>query len=213
MKVENIEKFNTDGYCVIRNALSADIVNLVSQYALFDEMQNSYNRKRFSDKHVPDAYAKYSDPAMESLLLLMTPKMEEVTGLKLHPTYSYFRIYRNGDELTIHKDRPSCEVSTTICFNYSYDSTKLQWPIYIDGNRVCLNPGDMAVYKGIELEHWREPLVYDEPVWHVQTFLHYVNANGPNASWKYDRRDKIGKRPNIENQKVGWKPNVFREVK
>jgi len=209
----NTEKFNTDGYCVIQNAISSDVVSLISQYALFDEMHNSNNRKRLSDIQVPNAYAKYGDPAMESLLLLMTPKMEEVTGLKLHPTYSYFRIYRNGDELKIHKDRPSCEISTTICLNHSYDSTKFQWPIYIDGKKVCLNPGDMAIYKGLELDHWREPLVIDEPVWHVQAFLHYVNADGPHASWKYDRRDQLGESHKIRNQKVGWTPDVFGEMK
>jgi hypothetical protein len=30
------------------------------------------------------------------------------------PTYSYARIYANGDELKKHRDRPACEVSVTL---------------------------------------------------------------------------------------------------
>ena len=43
------------------------------------------------------------------------PIMEKKTGLKLHPTYSYARIYKAGDiMLKRHKDRFSCEISTTL---------------------------------------------------------------------------------------------------
>ena len=185
---EFTEKFKRDGYCVVQNAVSPDVVSFITQYAMFDEMQD-FN----TSEQVPNAHAKYADPAMETLMLHMHPQLEEITGLKLHPTYSFFRVYRNGHELTKHTDRPSCEISTTISFKYNYDSDKFQWPIYMAGNEVNLNPGDMVVYRGMELEHWRNPLVYDEPVWHVQAFLHYVDANGPNADWKYDRRKTPGR--------------------
>jgi hypothetical protein len=39
--------------------------------------------------------------------------MEKHTKLKLIPTYSYARIYKKGDVLHRHKDRFSCEISTT----------------------------------------------------------------------------------------------------
>lgn len=183
------EIFEKNRYCVVRDAISQELVSLISQYALFDEMQDFTP----DGVQVPAAHSKYSDPAIESLMLLLGPKMEQITGLKLYPTYSFFRVYRNKDELVKHKDRESCEISTTISFNYSYDSNKFQWPIYIEGNKVNLNPGDMVVYRGCELEHWREPFCIDEDAWHVQAFLHYVDVNGPNAEWKYDKRKKPGK--------------------
>jgi hypothetical protein len=51
---------------------------------------------------------------METLLMKMLPIMKERTGLDLIPTYSYARVYEKGAILKRHKDRPSCEISTTL---------------------------------------------------------------------------------------------------
>ena len=130
---------------------------------------------------------------METLLVKMLPVMAKETGLNLVPTYSYATIYKNGDILKRHKDRPSCEISTTL--NLGGDP----WPIFIDGTgadtvideyknihkpnapegtKVLLEVGDMLVYSGCELEHWREPF---EGQVCGQVFLHYNHRNGPFA--------------------------------
>ena len=106
------------------------------------------------------AYVMVNDPEiMASLGTLIggptdmsgiTKKIEEVTGLELCPTYSYQRIYKQGQELDRHKDRPSCEISVTM--NLGGDP----WPIYLEpsgkegqkGIKVDLKPGDMLVYSG-----------------------------------------------------------------
>ena len=55
------------------------------------------------------------DIAMETLLLAVQPKKwKNLQDLKLNPTYSYARIYKMGDILKRHKDRFSCEISTTM---------------------------------------------------------------------------------------------------
>ena len=112
---------------------------------------------------------------------------------------------KNGDELKRHKDRPSCEISTTI--NLGGDP----WPIFIDGTgansvinerqnlvkpgapagtKVLLEVGDMLVYSGCELEHWREP--FDGNIC-GQVFLHYNHVNGPFAEKnKFDGRPMLG---------------------
>jgi hypothetical protein len=64
-----------------------------------------------------------------------------------------------------------------------------EWPIYMDGKAYNLTPGQAMIYLGCELEHWREPFTGD---WHAQTFIHYVDANGPNAEFKFDKRLYIG---------------------
>jgi hypothetical protein len=66
---------------------------------------------------------------METLLdESVTKVMEKETGLNLIPTYSYAKsLYKNGDILKRHKDRPSCEISTTIHLGGD------PWPIFIDG--------------------------------------------------------------------------------
>ena len=186
MSKSNINKFQTDGYCIIKNAISVELRDFITQYALFDEHQN-FNPDMLQ---VKNAHSKYADPCMETTLLHLHKTMESNTGLELLPTYSYYRVYRNGDTLETHTDRPSCEISCTLCFNYDYKDT--EWPIYMNGNPVYLKPGDLVIYKGCELEHWRNELVYPTPVWHVQGFFHYVNANGPYKDFKYDGRDSVG---------------------
>jgi hypothetical protein len=142
--------------------------------------------------------------AMETLLLKCQPGMEKATGLKLYPAYTYARIYKKGDELKRHKDRFSCEISTTM--NLGGDD----WPIYLEPNselggviegfgyvskntkgvRVDLKPGDMLVYSGCELEHWREKFKGKEC---VQVFLHYNNRKTPGAKDNmFDKRPHLG---------------------
>ena len=147
---------------------------------------------------------------METLLLAVQPKMEKLTGLKLNPTYSYARIYKMGDILKRHKDRFSCEISTTM--NLGGDP----WPIYIEakknvgiaeesggkkgitttssnpGTKVTLSPGDMLVYKGMILEHWRETFIGKDC---AQVFLHYNDVNSKIGNSKkniFDGRPHLG---------------------
>jgi len=186
------EEFINKKYAVVTNAVDRSLIDFITQYALFDEMQD-FSPEGFGTQ-VPLAHSKYADPAMESMLLQLQPLVENVTGLNLFPTYAYHRVYRNGDELKPHTDRPACEISVTLSFNYSYDDSKYTWPIYIDGSPLTMKPGDLAVYRGIELEHWREPFSIDEDAWHVQAFLHYVDVDGPHSEWKFDKRPSIGEK-------------------
>ena len=58
------------------------------------------------------------------------------------------------------------------------------------GIEVNLKPGDMLMYRGCDLEHWREPFKGKDC---GQVFLHYNDASGENAeSNKYDGRPMIG---------------------
>jgi hypothetical protein len=196
-----IEEFKKNGYVVVKNAVNKELCDFVTQYTLFDEMQDFQT----DGGQVPNAHAKYADPAMETMLLHLHSLIEKNTGLELHPTYSFYRVYRNGDELIPHKDRPSCEISCTVCFNYSYDDSKYTWPIYMDGYEANLKPGDLVIYRGIELEHWRKPFDIQENAWHVQGFFHYVNKNEPNAEWKFDKRSSVGE---LKNKKENAKKYI-----
>jgi len=125
-------------------------------------------------------------------MLKCQPEMEKVTGLKLYPAYTYSRIYKKGDELKRHKDRFSCEISTTM--NLGGDD----WPIYLEpsgeldkkGIKIDLKPGDMLVYSGCDLEHWRKKFKGEEC---VQVFLHYNNSKTPGAKDNmFDKRLHLG---------------------
>jgi hypothetical protein len=185
----SIEEFKEKGYTLIKNSLSSELRDVITQYALFDEMQEFTP----DGAQVPRAHSKYADPAMEAMLLHIHPLMEKETGLSLYPTYSFYRVYRNGDILEPHTDRPSCEISTTVCFNYSYDDSVYTWPIIMDGNKIDMRPGDIVIYRGVDLEHAREEFIPPgEDDWHVQAFLHYVDINGPYRDYKFDQRDSLG---------------------
>lgn len=196
--------FERNKYLIIKKAIDPMIAKFVSDYFklkkdvakyLFDNKYFSPYEEIFgvwSDTQVPGAYAHYADIAMETLLINVQPIMEKETKLKLIPTYSYARIYEKGHVLKRHIDRFSCEISTTL--NLGGDP----WPIYLEpsgekglkGIKINLSPGDMLVYKGNELEHWREEFDGKEC---IQVFLHYNNANTKESELnKFDTRPFLG---------------------
>jgi hypothetical protein len=145
------------------------------------------------DRQVSFAPATYGDPYAEELLQQLLPKVQRLTGLKLFPTYSYSRVYSTGAVLKRHTDRYSCEISVTANMG---QRTAQAWPIWIENQSgafpIAMNPGDAAVYRGIECAHWREPFA-GELV--AQVFLHYVDQNGRYADWKFDKRNALGIMP------------------
>jgi hypothetical protein len=190
--MENLNNFNKHGYCIVKSAISEELRDFVTQYALFDEQQD-FDDREAAVSTGPVAHSKYADPAMETMMLLLQKIVEENTGFELYPTYSYYRVYRPGSILKSHIDRQSCEISVTLCFNYSYDSKTYQWPLFIEETPVVLEPGDIAIYRGCELTHWRSEFKNsDENAWHVQGFFHYVDVNGPHKQYKFDTRPQIG---------------------
>lgn len=195
--MNSLEYFNENGYTIVRNAVSKELTDFLTQYAFLDEKNNFE-----SDIQVPGSHAKYADMAMESLLLMLQKVVEDSTGLSLHPTYSYYRLYRPGAELKRHKDRPSCEISMTVALGNHYVEDGYTWPIFIDGQECVLNTGDILIYKGMQVEHWRNTFDASEGSWHLQTFLHYVNAEGQHSGWKYDKRPEIGYIPEKITKKI-----------
>ena len=205
--------FKTKKYQVIRQALSKELANFIFNYMMLQRdavdlmvknnkvnLANPFIGSR-TDAQIPGAYSKYADWVMETLLQYMRPIMKAKTGMDLVPTYSYTRLYEKGNILRRHKDRPSCEISTTVHLGGD------EWPIFLDpsgadyvvdeyknihkpgapkGVRVDLKVGDMLIYSGSELEHWREPF---EGNICSQVFLHYNHANGPFAKTNlFDKR-------------------------
>ena len=208
--------FHLTKYQVIKKAVSYDLANFIFNYFLLkrDAVKFMYQNNMvpehslfgtWKDTQVPNVYSHYADFAMETLLMKVMPIMKKETNLDLIPTYSYARVYEKGSILKRHKDRPSCEISTTL--NLGGDP----WPIYIDptgtnnvideyknihkpdapkGVRVDLEPGDMLVYSGCELEHWREEFTGNIC---AQVFLHYNHLNGQFANENlYDKRPLLG---------------------
>jgi hypothetical protein len=138
----------------------------------------------------------------------MLPYFEEQSGLKLYPTYSYARLYKPGEVLKNHRDRPSCEISATLTLDWEGE----QWAIYMadeateqdgqlkisenDANfyvknigEILMEVGDAVMYRGCDKYHWRNEF---KGKWQAQVFLHYVDANGKYANHKFDKRPMLG---------------------
>jgi len=209
--------FKIKKYQVIKGALSKELANFIFNYMMLqrdavdfmvkNQKVNPYNPfiGTREDKQIPGAYSKYGDWVMEALLMYMIPIMKAKTGMELIPTYSYTRLYEKGNILKRHKDRPSCEISTTLHLGGD------EWPIFLDpsgqnfvideyknihkpgapkGIQVDLKVGDMLIYSGCELEHWREPFQGNVC---SQVFLHYNHATGPYAKTNlFDKRPMLG---------------------
>tara|TARA_R100001443_G_scaffold102118_1_gene110205 strand:- start:130 stop:756 length:627 start_codon:yes stop_codon:yes gene_type:complete len=196
--------FKKNKYQVLKGVISKELADFCFAYFLNKRKvaQFLFDKKYISpfteyygiwnDPQVPNTYSHYSDLVMETLLQKVKPVMEKHIGLKLSETYSYARIYKKGDILARHKDRYSCEISTTL--NLGGDL----WPIYLDptgktsqaGIKVNLELGDMLMYSGCDLEHWREEFTGKDC---GQVFLHY-NKKGSKIAKEnqFDKRPFIG---------------------
>ena len=186
-----------DTYKIVRNALTTGQLDLIAtSLQLMKNNQYFTNNVPLSDRSYfsgldPvefNCWSCYAPIVTESLLTLLQPQVAQATGLDLVPTYSYARIYWHGAEMIRHTDRPSCEISATV--NITVDPEP--WAIHMGGASVLLSPGDMCVYPGPEIEHWREPYQGREQ---IQVFLHYVDSKGPNSSLAWDGRPQLGLKP------------------
>ena len=178
----HIQDFEQRGYLVLNGILPPATLQMLLLYSLGYAKSDRVK----TDEFVPGAPSGYGHPCMERMLQQLLPTMEEATGRSLFPTYSYFRVYRNGDVLRRHVDRPACEISVSLCLGYEGADN---WPLWLSGpmgdSAAWLRPGDGVIYKGIELEHWREPFAGESA---AQVFLHYVDQKGPHAEWRFDKR-------------------------
>ena len=203
MSEESINFFKKNNYIVVKDFISKEMASY-----LYDYVKLSSNRLSWAKDNIPNeqvrtfgnfsdetgSYDNYGDMTFDTLLFHKLPVIEIMTGKKLMPTYSYFRLYMTGSELVKHIDRPSCEISSTLCLGYDSD---YNWPMFVEGKPIHLNPGDMIIYRGCELEHWREPF---KGVNHAQVFLHYNEVDGKYNNLN-DGRPILGLPGNFRNFK------------
>jgi len=197
--------FKKNKYKIIRKVISQDMASFIFDYfknkrkvvkLLFDSgfiFPRNESWGKWDDSQIPNTYSHYADLVFETMLHKLTERMEKESGYKLTPTYSYARLYKKGDILHRHKDRFSCEVSATL-----HIGGDTEWPIFLEpsgltgksGIKIDMKPGDIVIYKGCDLEHWREPYEGDN---YCQGFLHYHDATNKKAEDnEFDGRPFLG---------------------
>jgi len=170
-----LEKNN---FLFVPNFISQEQANFLQQEFYKLEVSGQYTK----DKQAPNSPAVYN---FKPFLELLCQKTNEVTNLieeSVLPTYTYARIYKNGEVLERHRDRPACEISLTM--NIGGDAA---WNIGIqkpNGEEINLNlnQGDAMLYLGCVADHWRNTPFSGQN--YSQIFLHYVRSNGP-CAWAY----------------------------
>jgi len=192
--------FIKNKYEICRNVISKEVLNFLYEYILLKKtVCQTLTKNKYispfdqtygilgSDGQVihENTYSSYGDVAVETLLEKLRPLVESKTKEKLNSNYTYLRVYGKDNELRKHIDRMTCEFSTTL--NIGGDL----WPIFLKNKKgkeieVKLKPGDMLIYKGMELEHWRNKFTGNMC---VQVFLHY---NKQSTGIKYDYRAHLG---------------------
>lgn len=202
-------KFIKEGYVVLRNFIPKDVLNMtLDTWKTVEASQDWDNAIMYREEndltHSTPEHQKnkskggYNTPWGVALHRWLKDALGNVIDLDLGETYSYSRRYERGAYLTAHTDRPSCEVSTTLCLDYNTDDGT-PWKIwvqndqdYIDwsqtdllevtqkipskkrtlGKCITLEPGDVLVYQGPNVPHWRDTFLGDYS-YHI--FCHFIN--------------------------------------
>jgi len=207
---ESIKFFNENKFVVIENVVDRNMCDLLYEYIKNEALRADYIDNRFgdgnydvfqygtfNDKQCPSDFSRYGDLIFDTLTESIREKLSEKIGEKLFTTYSYHRLYTTDSELKPHIDRKSCDISGTLCIGYdvsNLDDKSSNWPMFIRDDKnnnipVHLNPGDVVLYKGAELAHWREPFKGKN---HAQVFLHYNKDTKENQIFRNDGRPCFG---------------------
>ena len=205
--------FQQQSYTIIKGAISKDTCRLLARefrIARDLAMKANYSNRQiksedctnlnfpFHDEMVENSFSWYSPLCFEALSdTLIKDIVEKETQTAVFPTYSYARIYYTGAEMLPHIDRSSSEISVSLCVDV--DANTDSWNLFVkDKNsniiEVVQEPGDIIIYKGHELAHWRNIYSGNEQ---INAFMFYVNATGPRSELKYDTRELLGEGPKL----------------
>lgn len=200
-----------DRFVILRNFIPKDIINMSLDSWKAIEHNKEWDECIFKTEHeitqnspkdsLGKSRANYCTPMAVSLHRWLRDKLDSRIDMSLRETYSYTRKYDRGAYLKAHTDRPSCEISATICLDYQTDDNA-PWTIWVqnDGNYVdspsmdevfeisqalphrqrrgipiVLEVGDVLLYQGPNVIHWRDYLVGD---YSYHMFLHFFNEDG-----------------------------------
>jgi len=211
-------KLMKEGYVVLRNFIPKDIIDMTldswKRMELDPEMSKHLELEEDIITQSPEdtlrkSNGMYNSPFGVALHRWLWENLKHVIDIDLQETYSYTRKYHRGAYLKAHADRPSCELSATICLDYNTDDNS-PWTIWVDNTsdyinrpseifeetqgipinerktakQIKLEVGDVLMYQGPNVAHWRERLLGEES-YHI--FCHF-----------YDRNSSIGTMPMIQ---------------
>ena len=137
------------------------------------------------DDHVPSALSFWGDSTLDAFQLTVLHGVEAVAGGPLVPTYCYARLYGYGDTLHRHHDRDACEIVCSIHLGHHGAAPP---PIcFATGDAVEQHPGDAVIFRGREVDHWRDQFLGHD---FGQVFMNFVRADGAFRAQALDGRHR-----------------------
>jgi hypothetical protein len=191
--------FNFENKCtILDNFIHFDLTKIAEQYCLFYMLNNLTPDEQYQ-KSI-GTHTVYADNLMESLLLYIQPRLEDIISLQLVPTYSEFKVYKPGDKLEDRVYGPACEVSVALplgCVHFKdvEDENCHSLHTYLNGEKKYLTcePGGAIIWRGNELKIGMDRFDAGEGSYLVYGYFHYVDVDGPYAKdHKYDGRPDVG---------------------
>ena len=117
-------------------------------------------------------FEKYGDPIFDTLLEVSAGRISELVGKELIPQYTYHRLYLKGVPLVPHIDKPGTGIALSLCLGFDVSNVNhdYNWPLYLSGFPLHMNPGDLCIYRGEIIEHHRDEFLGIDQ---AQCFLFY----------------------------------------
>lgn len=175
------------------------------KYIGFEERSLGYGNTPV--KSLYKSIGNYCFPPSISMHKYLKERLKEVLDLELEETYSFARKYNRDAWLESHIDRPDCEISVTMCLDYKSDNEK-PWKFWLSERgseynlkktqmktlqereqlgfkSLDLGIGDVLLYLGVEVPHWRD-CFQGEYSYHM--FLHFYDVDSGKTGKRYDGR-------------------------
>tara|TARA_B100001113_G_scaffold329657_1_gene304673 strand:- start:368 stop:1435 length:1068 start_codon:yes stop_codon:yes gene_type:complete len=233
-------KLMKEGYVVLKNFIPKEIVNMTmdswKRMELDPEMsQHLYLEDVIIDRNAPEdslykSNGMYNSPFGVSLHRWIWEKLKNHIDMDLQETYSYTRKYHRGAYLKAHADRPSCEISATLCLDYMTDDNT-PWSIWVDNSqdfvnrpneiyketqaipirkrktskKIDLEVGDLLLYQGPNVAHWRERLL-GEYSYHIFVHFYDINTSMKDMPGISDIRERVAEEIKQQDYKVKYNP-------
>jgi len=190
-----INQFETSNYCLLPSSFnkpSQEYLKINSNLELLKKGVIEKNNNWTNPNNIQPSIKLYNSNLGISLHKILTPLYSQISKKNLIPSYSFIRKYYQNNLLPPHIDRPSCQYSATLQLDRSKDKpwkfnlldiTKTYSKII---EIIDQKIGDIILYKGEKLLHWRLPLEYE---WSTHLFLHWVDGDDPNyKEYQYDQK-------------------------
>lgn len=155
-----------DGYCLIPSLTFPTYSATVNYY------MRHIDANLVFDNQVIGRRSMHNAALFAAVHAQIATLVQSVADEAIKPSYCYLSVYPQGSELVKHTDRAQCKWNASIAFARTADL----WPIYVEVpsgvKEIRAELGEVVVYRGTDIPHWREPLPAGTA---TVCFFHFVN--------------------------------------